>query len=109
MAARYTGDADETSGLDAYIELMRAAESVTARLETVMASAGLTVGQFGALEALLHLGSLRQRDLGAKLLRSGGNVSVVATNLERRGLVRRIRRRDDRRFITVALTARGAG
>lgn len=50
--------AGEVAALDAYIKLMRAADSVTARLEPVMGSAGLTVGQFGTLEALLHLGPL---------------------------------------------------
>ena len=86
---------------------MRAAESVTARLEPLMRAADLTVGQFGALEALLHLGPLCQRDLGRKLLRSGGNTTVVVGNLARRGLVRRTRRPDDRRFITVTLTDKG--
>jgi MarR family 2-MHQ and catechol resistance regulon transcriptional repressor len=107
MPTHYRGRADEVAALDAYIKLMRAADSVTARLEPVMTSAGLTLGQFGTLEALLHLGPLCQRDLGRKLLRSDGNVTVVVSNLAQRGLVRRVRRRDDRRFVTVSLTARG--
>src|SRR5258705_13348158 len=86
---------------------MRAADSVTARLDPLMRAADLTVGQFGTLEALLHLGPLCQRDLGRKLLRSGGNITVVVGNLARRGLVRRERRADDRRFITVTLTDKG--
>ena len=102
MPTHYRGRPDEVAALDAYIKLMRAADSVTARLEPVMASAGLTLGQFGTLEALLHLGPLCQRDLGRKLLRSDGNITVVVNNLAHRGLVRRVRRRDDRRFVTVA-------
>ena len=43
-----------------------------ARVGGVMAEAGLTIGQFGVLEALLHHGPLCQRDLGQKLLRLGG-------------------------------------
>jgi MarR family 2-MHQ and catechol resistance regulon transcriptional repressor len=65
------------------------------------------VGQFGTLEALLHLGPLCQRDLGRKLLRSGGNITVVVGNLARRGLVRRVRGPRDRRFVTVTLTDKG--
>ena len=107
MPTHYSGAPAEVAALDAYIKLMRAAESVTARLQPSMAAAGLTVGQFGALEALLHLGPLCQRDLGRKLLRSSGNITVVVSNLALRGLVRRSRRRDDRRFITVSLTDRG--
>ena len=102
MPTHYRGAPSEVAALDAYIKLMRAAESVTARLEPSMAAAGLTVGQFGALEALWHLGPLCQRDLGRKLLRSSGNITVVVGNLALRGLVRRARRRRfDRRFITV--------
>ena len=107
MPTHYKGSPEEVAALDAYIKLMRAADSVTARLQSVMASAGLTIGQFGMLEALLHLGPLCQRDLARKLLRSNGNITVVVNNLARRGLVRQTRRRDDRRFVTVTLTDRG--
>src|SRR5258706_7375788 len=100
MPTHYRGSTEERTALDAYIKLMRAAESVTARLEPLMRGADLTVGQFGALEALLHLGPLCQRDLGRKLLRSGGNTTVVVRHLTRRRLVRRTRRPDDRRVIT---------
>ena len=107
MSTHYRGSAQERAALDAYIKLMRAADSVTARLDPLMRAADLTVGQFGALEALLHRGPLCQRDLGRKLLRSGGNITVVVGNLARRGLVRRHRGRQDRRFVTVTLTDKG--
>lgn len=87
---------------------MRAGESASARLNPELNRAGLTESQFGVLEALLHLGPLCQVDLGRKLLKSGGNVTTVVDNLERRGLVRRERRTDDRRFVRVHLTPAGA-
>ena len=107
MPTHYRGSAQERAALDAYIKLMRAADSVTARLDPLMRAADLTFGQFGALEALLHRGPLCQRDLGGKLLRSGGNITVVVGNLARRGLVRRHRGPQDRRFVTVTLTDKG--
>jgi MarR family 2-MHQ and catechol resistance regulon transcriptional repressor len=107
MPTHYRGSAQAKAALDAYIKLMRAADSVMSRLEPLMRAADLTVGQFGTLEALLHLGPFCQRDLGQKLLRSGGNTTVVVGNLARRGLVRRTRRADDRRFITVTLNDKG--
>jgi len=70
MPTRYPGTPVETAALDAYIKLMRAAEAVTTRVGSVMDTAGLTIGQFGVLEALLHHGPLCQRDLGKKLLRT---------------------------------------
>lgn len=107
MPTRYPGSPAETAALDAYIKLMRAAESLTARAGGVMAAAGLTIGQFGALEALLHHGPLCQRDLGQKLLRSGGNVTLVVDNLGKRNLVTRKRVPDNRRMMKVELTPAG--
>lgn len=70
---------------------------------------GLTVGQFGVLEALLHLGPMCQRTLGEKLLRSGGNITLVIDNLQKHGLVRRERQTQDRRTIVIHLTPKGLG
>jgi MarR family transcriptional regulator, 2-MHQ and catechol-resistance regulon repressor len=107
MPTHYRGSDDEVRALNAYIKLTRAAESVTARLAPGLEAAGLTTSQFGALEALFHLGPMCQRELGRKLLKSGGNVTLVVDNLEKRGLVRRERGRQDRRFVTVHLTEAG--
>ena len=93
--------------LDAYIKLTRAVSSVEARLGPELARAGLTSTQLGVLEALLHLGPLGQRVIGDKLLMSGGNITTVVDNLEARGLVRRERRDDDRRHVTVHLSPEG--
>ncbi len=107
MPTRYEGGEAETRALDAYIKLLRAAGSVDASLHPLLAEARLTGSQFGVLEALLHLGPLNQCDLGRKLLMSGGNVTMIVDNLERRELVRRVRDTGDRRFIAVHLTDEG--
>ncbi len=93
--------------LNTYTKLMRAAESVTGRTSRVMAAAGLTISQFGVLEALYHKGPLCQRDIAAKVLKSTGNITLVIDNLEKNGLVRRERDTEDRRFLTVHLTEKG--
>jgi len=98
---------NEAAALGTYVKLMRAAESLTARVHKHLSSLGLTVSQFGVLEALYHLGPLSQRALGQKILRSSGNITLVIDNLEKRGLVRRERDRQDRRFFIVQLTDEG--
>lgn len=103
-----TTDRAAYRALDAYTKLMRAADSVTNRTSRPMAEAGLTISQFGVLEALLHKGPLCQRDLAAKILKSTGNITLVIDNLEKRGLVRRERHSVDRRVHMVQLTAPGA-
>jgi MarR family 2-MHQ and catechol resistance regulon transcriptional repressor len=107
MGTHYDGRPVERRALDAYIKLTRALSSVEARLAPGLAEVGLTPTQLGILEALLHLGPLGQRTLAAKLLSSGGNITTVVDNLERRALVRRERRDDDRRHVTVHLTSEG--
>jgi len=106
MATRYRGSKAEIDALNAYIKLMRAAESVTARAHAVLPK-DITLAQFGALEALLHCGPLNQSDLASKLLKSGGNITLIVDNLEKAGYVTRQRDQDDRRFVTVSLTDSG--
>ena len=65
------------------------------------------MSQFGALEAILHLGPLSQRDLSSKLLRSGGDITLVIDNLEKQGWVQRERGLEDRRVKTIRLTEKG--
>lgn len=107
MPVRGAGNRDEERALGTFVKLMRAAETVAANTGRHLAGAGLTPSQFGVLEALLHLGPLNQRTIGAKILKSSGNITTVIGNLERRGLVARRRETDDRRFVTVELTPRG--
>lgn len=56
------------------------------------------------MEALYHLGPLCQRDIAKKFLKSTGNITVVIDNLEKRGLVARVRDAEDRRFFIIRLT-----
>lgn len=93
--------------LNTYTKLMRAADSVTVRVSRVMTAAGLTISQFGVLEALHHKGPLCQRDIAAKILKSTGNITLVIDNLEKQGLVKRERINEDRRYLTVRLTDSG--
>lgn len=93
--------------LNAYTKLMRGAESVTGRVGRTMSDAGLTISQFGVLEALLHKGPMCQRDVASKILKSTGNITLVIDNLEKQGLVLRERSLEDRRYCTVLLTEKG--
>jgi MarR family 2-MHQ and catechol resistance regulon transcriptional repressor len=108
MPTHYQGSESEVRALNVYIKLMRASESVTARLSAFLQSAeGLTVSQFGILEALYHLGPLNQSQIGEKMLKSGGNITTVIDNLEKRGLVQRRRCEEDRRVVYADLTEKG--
>lgn len=107
MSTHYRGTEEEERTLNAFIKLMRASESVNMRLNRHLSEAELTVSQFGVMEALLHLGPLNQKSLGEKLLKSGGNITLVIDNLEKCGHVKRQRDPDDRRAMLVSLTEEG--
>ena len=136
MGTRYEGSKQEIHSLNAYIKLLRAVESITSRinghlrndsewisqkynLKGTLAPGGkkgktnsnknfkLTLSQLGVLEALLHLGPLCQSELGKKLLKSSGNITMVVDNLEFWGLVERQSQANDRRYKKVLLTKQG--
>jgi MarR family 2-MHQ and catechol resistance regulon transcriptional repressor len=108
MGTHYAGTVEEIRALDVYIKLSRAAESVTQRINGHLQDHNLTISQFGALEALYHLGSLQPSQLAQKVLKSTGNMTLVIDNLVKRGLVTRQRRADDRRCIDISLTGEGS-
>jgi MarR family transcriptional regulator, 2-MHQ and catechol-resistance regulon repressor len=107
MPTHHKGTKQETQALNTYIKLMRAVDALNARLSPVFERHGLTYSQFGVMEALYHLGPLCLGELAQKILRSGGNLTLVARNLERDGLIRRVPSPEDRRVRRMELTARG--
>ncbi len=107
MPTHYKGTDAEIRALDAFIKLARASTTLMGRLEGYLHSEGLTEPQFGVMETIHHLGPMCQKELGAKQLSTGGNITLIVDNLEKRGLVERVRNQDDRRYITVHLTEEG--
>jgi MarR family transcriptional regulator, 2-MHQ and catechol-resistance regulon repressor len=107
MGTHYKGSENEVLTLNAFIKLMRASESINNRLNRHLSENNLTVSQFGTLEVLLHLGPLNQRSIGEKLLKSGGNITMVIDNLEKNELVERKPDPNDRRAVMIHLTEKG--
>ncbi|MEO6938664.1 MAG: MarR family transcriptional regulator [Candidatus Kapaibacterium sp.] len=101
----YGQEAD--SALNMWVKLARAF-SVFNRLSTKdIATYGLTQPQFAVLETLGHLGPMSVGKLCEKMLVSGGNMTVVLDNLQREGLIERIRSLADRRSTMIRLTNKG--
>lgn len=107
MATKFQGSEKERLALDAYIKLSRAANATEFRINRHLSDYGLTISQFGVLESLFHLGPLHQNELGEKILKSSGNMTLVIDNLVKRGLVLRERSVEDRRYIQIHLTSEG--
>lgn len=107
MPTHFEGTPEEVLALDIFIKLTRANNSLLARIAQRGTHPTLSVSQFGTLEALYHLGPMSQTEICSKLLKSGGNTTLVVDNLEKRGLVRRHRDPHDRRVTMVELTEAG--
>jgi MarR family transcriptional regulator, 2-MHQ and catechol-resistance regulon repressor len=108
MPTHHQGSADEVRALDAFVKLVRSAGALSVALHPhIHREFGLTEGQLGVLETLMHLGPLPLGQICQKILTSGSNLTTVVDNLERDGLVRRVRDEVDRRVQVVHLTAQG--
>jgi MarR family 2-MHQ and catechol resistance regulon transcriptional repressor len=108
MPTHFKGCKEAERALSAYINLIRASDSIVSKASAQLEQSSMTLGQFAVLEALHHLGPMCQYTLAKKLLRSGGNVTLVVDNLEKRRWVRRERQKDDRRMVQIHLTPKGA-
>lgn len=107
MPTHFNGSEKEVRTLNTFIKLMRSTESLNNRLNMHLSENNLTVSQFGVLEALLHVGPQNQRELGARLLKSGGNITMVIDNLCKSGWVERTPDPTDRRAMIISLTDAG--
>ncbi|MCK4897436.1 MAG: MarR family transcriptional regulator [Anaerolineales bacterium] len=107
MPTHFKGTPQEVRALNTFIKLTRASDSLLARLSQRGTQGDLTPSQFAVLEVLYHLGPMCQSEIGAKLLKSSGNITLVIDNLEKHSLVRRARDQNDRRMIQVLLTDKG--
>ena len=72
-----------------WIALARCYQTFSRAVAAKVAEYGLTLPQFGILEALYHLGPLSHGELAEKLLVTGGNVTYIMGRLESQGLVER--------------------
>ena len=107
MAEDVTFPSPRRLALATYVKLMRAANSARNVASHDLADTGLTLTQFAVLEALYHLGPMSLSDLAEKVLTTGGNLTMVANNLEKQGLAKRQRSPEDGRVQVVVLTAKG--
>lgn len=107
MPSHHKGKKTEQAALNAYVSLTRSVATVNDRLHKHLDDSGVTESQFAVLEILFHLGPLNQTEICKKVLKTGGNMTLVIDNLEKSGLVERQRDPNDRRARQVHLTDAG--
>jgi MarR family 2-MHQ and catechol resistance regulon transcriptional repressor len=90
-----------------WVVLSRAHAAIAAHAAADVARHGLTLAEFGVLEALYHKGPMLLGEVQRSLLVSSGGVTYLVDRLEHRGLVRRDRCPEDRRARYAVLTEEG--
>lgn len=107
MPNPHEGTPREIQSLATFSQLIKTAGQLRRRVYSGLSDARLTESQLSVLELLLQLGPLPQKDIARHLLVTGGNVTMVVDNLQKRNLVVRNRWPEDRRVVHVALTPLG--
>ena len=96
-----------SAALRLWVRLARAFRAIEAVAARDAARHGLTLAEFGMLEALYHLGPMPLGEVQRRILVSSGGVTYLADSLESRGLVRREPANRDRRIRIATLTDEG--
>ena len=99
--------ASQHLALATYVRLMRAANAARSHASRHLADSGLTLTQFAVLEALYHVGPMSLSEIAEKVLTTGGNLTMVAGNLERDSLVKRQKSPEDGRVQILVITPKG--
>lgn len=93
--------------LSTFTRLSKATGQLRRKVYSGLSDSRLTESQLNVLELLLHVGPLSQKEIAKNLLVTGGNITMVVDNLQKRNLVERKRWPQDRRVIHVELTREG--
>jgi MarR family transcriptional regulator, 2-MHQ and catechol-resistance regulon repressor len=93
--------------LKLFVVLNRALAAVERHAEADASRHGLSMTEFGALEALYQKGDLLVGELQRKVLKSSGGITYVVDRLAEKGLVERKPCPGDRRAVYAAITAEG--
>ena len=93
--------------LHLWVVLARAFRAIEAHAAADAARHGLTLAEFGILEALWHKGPPLLGELGQTILVSSGGITFLVDRLEKRGLVMREECEEDRRARYGVLTREG--
>ncbi|WP_308186125.1 MarR family transcriptional regulator [Streptomyces sp. MNU76] len=88
--------------------LYAASRAVTARYRPLLDELGLTYPQYLVMLVLWEQDSISVRDLGTALQLESSTLSPLLKRLEAGGLLRRERRTDDERSVSIRLTDAGA-
>jgi MarR family 2-MHQ and catechol resistance regulon transcriptional repressor len=100
-------DQDRALALKLWVVLARAHNAVYSHVQDDISQRGLTVAEFGVIEALYHKGPMLLGEVQRRILVSSGGITYLVDRLAEKGLVERRECTEDRRARYAALTPAG--
>ena len=100
-------DPAASTALRLWVILSRAHSAIAAHAGADVARHGLTLAEFGILEALYHRGPMLLGEVQRRILVSSGGITFLVDRLTAKGLVERRTCESDRRARYAALTPQG--
>lgn len=97
----------EKNALKFWVKLSRAHSAVAAHANADIARHGMTLSEFGILEALYHRGPMLLGEVQRRILVSSGGITFLVDRLVSKGLVERRHCPLDKRARYAELTAKG--
>lgn len=98
---------ERSSALKLWVVLSRAHDAIAEHARADVSRHGLTLAEFGIMEALFHRGPMLLGEVQRRILVSSGGITYLVNRLEERGLVERRECEEDRRARYAALTGEG--
>ena len=98
---------DSKLNLSTLIAFTRAEHKIYNLQYSTIKKSGLTISQFGVLEALYNKGDLRICEIIEKILTTSGNITVVIKNLEKEGFIKKNPDPLDKRSTIISITDKG--
>lgn len=99
--------ADNKLNLSTLIVFSRAEHEIHRKEYQTIKSSGLTIAQFGVLEALYNKGDMNINEIIESILTTSGNMTVVIKNLEKDGLINKTIDPKDKRSSIISITEKG--
>jgi MarR family transcriptional regulator, 2-MHQ and catechol-resistance regulon repressor len=101
-------DEASAAALRLWVIMSRAQAAVAAHAAADVQRHGLTLAEFGILEALYHRGQMLLGEVQKRILVSSGGITFLVDRLTAKGLVERRHCETDRRARYAALTPKGS-
>lgn len=98
---------EQWRNLKLLVTFSRCYSSVNQRIYPNIKAQGVTETQFSVLELLYHKGEFTIKEIIEKMFSTGGNMTVVISNLLKEGLVRKSRSEEDGRVWLISITEKG--